>query len=132
MYFTMAKKIHNNGHTNTLETMIKYTLISNMYLNRICELTKKPLEYPRNPTQLNPLKHLLEIRTWGTKWKREIDKTNEWVAWQWANVKINKENFALLKQIVNILKEDMEDYHWAMFTHAMDFFQECANLKKSI
>jgi hypothetical protein len=75
---------------------------------------------------------LLEIRTWGTKWKREIDKTNEWVAWQWANVKINKENFALLKQIVNILKEDMEDYHWAMFTHAMDFFQECANLKKSI
>jgi hypothetical protein len=24
----------------------------------------------------------------------------------------------------------MEDYHWAMFAHAMDFFQECASLKK--
>jgi hypothetical protein len=36
----------------------------------------------------------------------------------------------LLKQIVNITKEDMEDYHWAMFTHAMDFFQEWASLKK--
>jgi hypothetical protein len=53
-----------------------------MYLNKICELTKKPLEYTRNPTQLDPLKHLLETRTWGTKWKREIDKTNECAAWQ--------------------------------------------------
>jgi hypothetical protein len=26
----------------------------------------------------------------------------------------------------------MEDYNLAMFTHAMDFFKECANLKKSI
>jgi hypothetical protein len=26
----------------------------------------------------------------------------------------------------------MEDYHWAMFTHAMDFFKERASLKKSI
>jgi hypothetical protein len=67
----------------------------------------------------------LEIRTWGTKWKRTIDKTNELVAWQWANVKIDKESLALLKQTVNIPKEDMEDYHLVMFTHAMDFFKEC-------
>jgi hypothetical protein len=26
----------------------------------------------------------------------------------------------------------MEDYHLAMFTHAMEFFQEWASLKKSI
>jgi hypothetical protein len=26
----------------------------------------------------------------------------------------------------------MEDYNLAMFTHAMDFFKECASLKKSI
>jgi hypothetical protein len=26
----------------------------------------------------------------------------------------------------------MEDNQWAMFTHAMDFFQEWASLKKSI
>jgi hypothetical protein len=47
-------------------------------------------------------------------------------------VKINKENLALLKQIVNISKEDMEDYHQVMFTHAMDFFQKQVGLKKSI
>jgi hypothetical protein len=36
---------------NTLESMIEYTLISNI-LNKICEMTIKPLEYPRNETQL--------------------------------------------------------------------------------
>jgi hypothetical protein len=41
-----------------------------------------------------------------------------------VNAKIDKESLALLKEIINILKEDMEDYHWVMFTHAMDFFQE--------
>jgi hypothetical protein len=44
----------------------------------------------------------------------------------------NKKSFALLKQIVNISKEDMENYHWAMFTHAMDFFKECMTMKKLI
>jgi hypothetical protein len=53
----------------------------------------------------------LEIRTWGIKWKRAIYKINEWVMWQWANANINNESLALLKQIVNIWKEDMEDYH---------------------
>jgi len=67
---------------------------------------------------------LLEIKTWGSKWKKQIDKTNEWAAWRWVNAKIDKESFTLLKQIVNITKEDMEYYHWAMFTHAMDFFHE--------
>jgi hypothetical protein len=61
-----------------------------------------------------------------------FDKTDEWVAWQWANVKINKENISILKQIINISKEDMEDYNLAMFTHAMDFFKEQTSLKKSI
>jgi hypothetical protein len=65
---------------NILETMIEYTLILSN-LDRICKMTTKPLEYPRDPTLLNPFKKLLEIRIWGTKWKRKINKTTEWVAW---------------------------------------------------
>jgi hypothetical protein len=42
-------------------------------------MIKTPLGYPRDPTLLDPLKHLLKIKTWGTKWKRKINKTNEWV-----------------------------------------------------
>jgi hypothetical protein len=38
----------------------------------------------------------------------------------------------MLKQTINIMKEDMENYYWAMFTHAMDFFQEWASLKNPI
>ncbi len=57
-------------------------------------MTKKPLEYPRDDTKLDPFQILLEIRTWGIEWKRVIDKANEWVAWQWANVKIDKEIFS--------------------------------------
>ncbi len=115
-----------------METMIRYTLISSI-LDGICKMIKTPLEFSRDPTLLDPgLKQLLEIKTWGTKWKKQIDKTNEWATWRLANVKIDKENLTLLKQIVNILKEYMEDYHQVMFTHAMDFFQERASLKKPI
>jgi hypothetical protein len=71
------RKSTPNVTLNTLESMIEYTLISNI-LNIICEMTKKPLEYPRDDTDLNPLEHLLKIRTWGTKWKRVIDKIDEW------------------------------------------------------
>jgi hypothetical protein len=113
---------------NILETMIEYTLILSI-LNRICEMITKHLEYPRYPTSLDPLKNLLEIRTWGTR-KRQIDKTTKWAAWRWVNAKIDKESHTLLKEIVNISKEDMEDYYWAMFTHAMKFFQERTSLKK--
>jgi hypothetical protein len=44
-------------------------------------MTKQLLEYPRDNSWLDPLMHLLEIKTWGTKWKRVIDKIMEWVAW---------------------------------------------------
>jgi hypothetical protein len=54
---------------NTLETIVVYPLISSI-LDRICEMTTKPLKYPRDLTLLDPLKNLLEIRTWGTKWKK--------------------------------------------------------------
>jgi hypothetical protein len=47
-------------------------------------------------------------------------------------VKIDKESFTLLKQTINITKEDMENYYWVMFKHAMDFFQEQASLKMLI
>jgi hypothetical protein len=66
---------------NTLESMIAYTFIFSM-LDKICEMTTKPWEYPKDDTQLLIFQHLLEIKTWGTKWKRTIDKTNEWVAWR--------------------------------------------------
>jgi hypothetical protein len=41
--------------SNTLKTMIEYTLISSI-LDRICEMIKTPLEYQKNPTLLDPLK----------------------------------------------------------------------------
>jgi hypothetical protein len=50
---------------NTLEIMIEYTLTSSI-LDRICEMTKKPLEYLRDDTRLDLLRHLFEIKTWGT------------------------------------------------------------------
>ncbi len=34
--------------------------------------------------------------------------------------------------IINISKEDMEDYNLAMFTHVMDLFREHASLKKLV
>ncbi len=37
-----------------------------------------------------------------------------------------------MRQIANISKSDMEDYNLAMFTHAINFFKECASLKKPI
>jgi hypothetical protein len=46
-----------------------------------------------------------------------------------VNVKINKECLALLKQVVNISTEDMEDYNWSMFTHAMDFLKNAKVLR---
>jgi hypothetical protein len=68
--------------------MIEYTLISSI-LNKICEMIKTPLQYPRNTTLLDPLKQLLEIKTWwGLEWKMQIDKTNEWVAWRWVTKKV--------------------------------------------
>jgi hypothetical protein len=43
-------------------------------------MTTKPWEYLRDDIQLITLQHLLETKTWGTKWKRTIEKTNEWAA----------------------------------------------------
>jgi hypothetical protein len=45
-------------------------------------MTKKLLEYLRDDIKLNPLQILPEIKTWGIKWKKIIDKTNEWATWQ--------------------------------------------------
>jgi hypothetical protein len=70
IYFTMAKRKFTTMVTpNNFETMIEYTLISSI-LNRICEMIKTPLEYPRNRTLLYPLKQLVEIKTWGSKWNK--------------------------------------------------------------
>ncbi len=109
--------------------MIEYTLISSI-LERICEMTTKPCECQRDDSQLLPLQHLLEIRTWGKEWKITIDKIDEWADWQMGECE--DRSLAILKQTINIPKADKEDYHWAMFTHAMGFFRKCASLKKPI
>jgi hypothetical protein len=51
------------------------------------------------------------------------------VTWRSANAKVDKESISIFKQTVNISKEDMEDYNFAMFTHAMDFFRKCVSLR---
>jgi hypothetical protein len=61
-----------------------------------------------------------------------MDKTTKWVTWWFVKVKIDKESIILLKETINILKEDMENYHWTMFIHAMDFFPKRASLKTPI
>jgi hypothetical protein len=45
---------------------------------------------------------------------------------------MDKESLSIMKQIVTISKDDMEDYNLAMFTRAMDFFKEHASFKKMI
>ncbi len=83
----------------------------------------KPWEYPRNDIQLFPLQHLLEIRTWETKWKKD-NYQNRWMGGMvMGKCEDKQKNLTLLKQIVNIPKEDMEYYNWSTFTHAMDFFK---------
>ncbi len=59
------RKLTPNVTLNILESMIEYTLMSSI-LDRVHEMTKKSLEYPKDHTRLNPLRHLLEIKTWGT------------------------------------------------------------------
>jgi hypothetical protein len=45
---------------------------------------------------------------------------------------MDKESLSIMKQTVNISKDDMEDYNLAMFTHVMDFFKKHASLKKLV
>jgi hypothetical protein len=73
LYYSGKKKLSPIFKPNTLESMIEYTLITSI-LKRICEMTKKLLEYPKDNIKLDPLMHLLKIKTWGTKWKRVIGK----------------------------------------------------------
>jgi hypothetical protein len=56
----------------------------------------------------------------------------EWAAWQWVNAKIDKESLSIMRQSVNISKDDMEDYNLAMLTRAMNFFKEHVSFKKLI
>jgi hypothetical protein len=56
----------------------------------------------------------------------------EWATWRWANAKNDKKSLSIMKQSVNISRDDMEDYNLAMFTHAMDFFKKHASFKKPI
>jgi len=49
------KKLSLIVKPNTLKSMIEYMLIS-IILNRIYEMTKKPLEYLKDNTKLDPLR----------------------------------------------------------------------------
>jgi len=48
LFYNGKKKFTAMVTPNTLETMIGYTLISSI-LDRICEMIKTPLEYPKDP-----------------------------------------------------------------------------------
>jgi hypothetical protein len=65
LFTTERRKSTPNVTLNILESMIKYTLISSI-LDKICEMTKKTLKYPRYDIRPDPLWHFLKIRTWGT------------------------------------------------------------------
>jgi hypothetical protein len=52
------RKLTPNVTPNILASMIECTLLSSI-LDKICKMTKKPLEYPKDDTRLNPLQHLL-------------------------------------------------------------------------
>ncbi len=54
---------------NTLETMIEYMLISNI-LYIICEMTKKPLEHPKDDTKLDPLSIFAQNQNMGNKMEK--------------------------------------------------------------
>jgi hypothetical protein len=65
---------------NTLESMIEYTLISSI-LNRICEIIKKSLEYPRDDTKVSPplafarnhnMGNKMETSNWKNKWMGDM------------------------------------------------------------
>jgi hypothetical protein len=61
----VKRKLSPTITPNTLESMIEYMLISNI-LEKIYEITKKLLKYPKDNTKLNSFMHLLEIRIWET------------------------------------------------------------------
>jgi hypothetical protein len=42
---------------------------------------KKTFGVSKRSNIAKPLKNLLEIKTWGTKWKRKMDKITKWVTW---------------------------------------------------
>jgi hypothetical protein len=84
---------------NTLEAMIEYTLISSVR-DKMCDMTKKPLEYPKNDTQLvPPPRHLIKTKTWGIDWKNAIDKINEWMEWIWTMLKETKKVLHYLNKL---------------------------------
>jgi len=94
------RKLSPTVTLNTLHLNLKHTK-KNLWDE------KKPLEYPKDNTKLNPVKHLLEFKTWWIKWKRVINKIVEWVAWWWANAKMDEESLFIMKQNVSISKDDI-------------------------
>ncbi len=65
----------------------------------------------------------MENGSWQNKWMGDVAM---------GKCEDKQKNLALLKQTINISKEDMEGYNWTMFTHSMDFFKEPMSLKKLI
>jgi hypothetical protein len=92
---------------------------------------KKIVGIPTYNIRFDPLKHLLEIKTWGTSLKSNWQNSGMGIM-VWVNAKMDKESHSIMRQSVNISKDDMEDYNLAMSTHAMDFFKKHASLKKPI
>jgi hypothetical protein len=49
-----------------------------------------------------------------------------------VNAKIDKKKPCIIQTNYKHFQGGMEDYNWAMFTHAMEFFKEHTNLKNLI
>jgi hypothetical protein len=75
---------------------------------------------------------LLKIKTWGTKWKKSINKTNEWATWRWANAKIDKKKFCNTLKNCKHSKGGYGKLPLGNVSLAIHFFKECTTLKKSI
>ncbi len=121
----MAKrKLSPTIRPNTLESMIEYILVSSIF-KKIYEMTKKPSKYPRDNTKFP------HAFAWNQH-MGNIMEENNWQNGGMGGIVMDKENIFIMKQSVNISKDDMEEYNLVMFTHAMDFFKERASLKKLI
>ncbi len=104
IYFTMVKRKFTAMVTPNTYDWIHFNL----------KHTRQNMWNDKNAFGISKRSHLTRppqavVKNQNT-WIR-MEKTNEWVTWHWVNAKINKESFALFKQIVNIPKENMEDYH---------------------
>ncbi len=73
---------------------------------------------------------MLEIKTWGIKCKRVIEKTYEWVAWLWANAKIDKKVLHYSNNLYTFPRKIWEITIW-QYLHMPWIFSKNGEYKKA-